>query len=101
MSDSVAEAILYEFAVVALKKYGDMTTAFKDFDINGNGTLSASEFIHHFKDLFEGDATAIFKALDQDRAGDICVKEFTRLETLHEQYREQQQKTMDAMDVSP
>lgn len=99
MSDSAAEGLLYEFAVVCLKRYGDMESAFKDFDINGNGTLSGSEFAHHFKDLFEGDATTIFKALDEDRKGDICVEEFKKLGRLYKQFRKRKREEERAAEI--
>lgn len=105
MDEETAEAVLYEFAVVLLKRYGDIDTAFKDFDINGNGTLSGSEFAHHFKDLFEGDATAVFKALDYDRKGDICIEEFKHMLRIYKHVRRRKraetQSEFDATTTEP
>jgi hypothetical protein len=67
LDEETAEVLLREFALVLFRKYGCCEKAFKDFDLNGNGTLSSSEFTHHARDLFAGDATALFKALDFDR----------------------------------
>eukprot|EP00928_Gymnodinium_smaydae_P026686 TRINITY_DN2087_c1_g1_i3.p1 TRINITY_DN2087_c1_g1~~TRINITY_DN2087_c1_g1_i3.p1 ORF type:complete len:421 (-),score=99.31 TRINITY_DN2087_c1_g1_i3:140-1402(-) len=66
-------------------KYKSAEAAFRSFDVNGNGTLSASEFHQSAKALcFAGDITAVFKALDYDRQGDISLEEFQVLKKFHD-----------------
>lgn len=83
LDPEAAAALLREFAVICLNKYGDGAKAFKAFDINGNGTLSGSEFAQYAKLIFDGDVTAVFKALDEDALGDISVKEFSILDKIY------------------
>lgn len=98
-----AEDELRRFAVVMLTKYDSVQAAFKAFDINGNGTLSGSEFCHYAKFIYDGDATAVFKALDQDRGGDITVEEFKVLGQMFKQFKSTQrlEKTQSNTTLLP
>jgi len=87
LDPEAAAAVLRQFAVVLMNKYGDVKTAFQAFDINGNGTLSGSEFAQYAKLIYEGDVTAVFKALDVDAEGDISVKEFGILRKIYNEMK--------------
>jgi len=79
-----ARTMLKEFAGVLMQKYPDSGAAFRAFDINGNGSLSQSEFVYSAKLLaYNGDLISLFKALDIDRLGNVSVSEFAQLQTLH------------------
>jgi len=79
--------MLSEFSLLLMSKYPNAGKAFKAFDLNNNGTLSAAEFTGSVSGLrYSGDATAVFKALDLDRLGDISMSEFQRLQ---EKYNKQ------------
>mmetsp|Transcript_58590 Transcript_58590/g.188319 ORF Transcript_58590/g.188319 Transcript_58590/m.188319 type:complete len:421 (+) Transcript_58590:194-1456(+) len=85
-SDEEGRAMLRDFAMAVMAKYPNANAAFKAFDINQNGTLSASEFSQYTQQLrCECDVTAVFKALDIDRLGDISVSEFSVLQELHDE----------------
>lgn len=81
------EAILRDFAVVLLTRYPNVQDAFRAFDINGNGTLSGTEFAHYAKYFFDGDAQATFKALDINKGGDISIEEFKILGKMYKEHR--------------
>lgn len=87
MSDAEAESELLKFSAALFNKYESVEGAFKAFDINGNGTLSGSEFNHYAKYLYNGDCVAVFKALDGDRGGDISIEEFKFLKKLWKKHR--------------
>jgi Ca2+-binding EF-hand superfamily protein len=99
LDDESAEELLREFSVVLFKRYGSFEEAFKDFDINGNGTLSGSEFAHHAKHIFDGNIGALFKALDEDRLGDISVKEFKKLGKLYKQ-SQHRRKSLEKLNTT-
>eukprot|EP00971_Amphidinium_carterae_P323703 6433101-Amphidinium_carterae.1 len=86
IADEDALPMLREFAALLMDKYQDAEVAFKAFDINGNGSLSGSEFIQYARLLnFNGDLMVVFKALDKDRLGDISITEFELLQSLHQE----------------
>lgn len=87
LDPEAAAAVLRQFAVLIMTKYGDVKKAFHAFDINGNGTLSGSEFASYAKLIYEGDVTAVFKALDVDHLGDISVKEFDILRKMYHEMK--------------
>jgi hypothetical protein len=90
LTQEEAEEVLFQFAIVLLTKYENVEAAFKAFDINGNGTLSGSEFSHYAKFIWSGDSVAVFKALDDNRGGDISIEEFKILEKMYKDWRKSQ-----------
>uniref|UniRef100_A0A7S2INC8 EF-hand domain-containing protein n=1 Tax=Zooxanthella nutricula TaxID=1333877 RepID=A0A7S2INC8_9DINO len=72
------------FATLLLQKYRDVEQAFAAIDVNGNGMLSMGEFAEGAKlrARFGGDAKAIFKEMDIDDSGLICITEFKKLRGL-------------------
>jgi len=84
--DGEAVDMLRDFARVLMTKYRDSDAAFRAFDINGNGTLSGSEFVQSAKQMkWPGDVVAVFKAIDIDRQGDISKVEFRLLQHLYDE----------------
>jgi len=71
---------LRDFAALTIAKYGSASAAFKAFDVNGSGMISAGEFARMCKYLFNGDADAIFKALSSDKRGALSAEEFLVLD---------------------
>lgn len=71
-----AEILLREFGDALFAKYSDVQTAFRSIDVNGTGTITGSEFVTDARQIFDGDNGAVFKVLDDNRSGDISVKEF-------------------------
>jgi len=77
--------LLLKFARDLMDKYPNTDKAFQAFDINANGTLSASEFVQYAQYMrFTGDVSAVFKALDVDGLGDISKEEFRILQRLYD-----------------
>jgi len=83
LDPEAASAALHQFAGALMESYGDVSAAFRAFDINRNGTLSRSEFTQYAKLIYEGDVTAVFKALDVDANGELSVQEFDRLRNMY------------------
>jgi len=80
------EEMLREFSNLLMSKYKNADAAFRAFDFNSNGTLSAAEFTQSAQQLrFSGDPGAVFKAIDLDREGDISKVEFRTLQRLYDQ----------------
>lgn len=73
-----AETLLHDFGSSLLNKFGDVKTAFKVIDLNGNGQISGSEFAANVRQIYKGDVTAVFKVLDADCNGTIGWKEFQK-----------------------
>jgi len=70
----------HDFSAHLLLKFPDVKTAFRNFDLNKNGTLSAIEFIDGARCIgFSGDANKVFHLLDKNKDGQITVMEFEKL----------------------
>mmetsp|Transcript_12090 Transcript_12090/g.34201 ORF Transcript_12090/g.34201 Transcript_12090/m.34201 type:complete len:416 (+) Transcript_12090:3-1250(+) len=78
-------AMLKEFAMALMLKYPDASAAFKAFDVNQTNVLSGFEFAQYAGQLrCDCDVTAVFKALDYDRLGDISMSEFSILQDIYD-----------------
>jgi hypothetical protein len=85
LGEAEGKKLLKEFADFLMAKYPDSDAAFRAFDINGNGSLTQSEFIYGVKMLsFQGDLISLFKALDMDRLGNVSISEFAELQKIHQ-----------------
>jgi len=73
-----ADLLLQDFGASLLSKFGDVKTAFKVIDLNGNGKISGSEFAANVRQIYKGDVTAVFKVLDADCNGTIGFSEFQK-----------------------
>lgn len=70
-----------EFWKGLVMKYGSLAKAFRQMDLNRNGSLSCIEFQEGCRanniDITSGDAAKLFRLFDGDRSGEITVAEFT------------------------
>lgn len=63
-----------------MNHFPSVEEAFKAFDLNRNGLLSALEFLDGAKTVgYDGHAMKVFSWLDKDNSGTISIKEFKKL----------------------
>lgn len=68
------------FTAFIMQQFPDVTKAFRAFDTNGNGALSAIEFEQGALSCgFKGNCGKIYRYLDDDKSGNISVHEFKKL----------------------
>lgn len=74
------KAELRTFTAFLLQRYPDVNKAFRAFDTNGNGALSAIEFDSGAESVnYTGDCGKIYRFLDDDKSGNVTVAEFKKL----------------------
>jgi len=75
-----AEPLLRTFAAAVFARYPDEASAFRAFDLNGNGMVGISEFQACADAMYyQGDAASVFWELDADRRGFLGRREFAML----------------------
>lgn len=68
------------FTAFLLSRYPDVNKAFRAFDTNGNGSLSAIEFEAGAETCgYKGDCGKIYRYLDEDKSANVQVSEFRKL----------------------
>lgn len=68
------------FTGFILTHYPDVNKAFRAFDTNGNGSLSAIEFEYGATAVgYKGDSGKLYRYLDTDKSANIGVDEFKKL----------------------
>lgn len=71
---------LRDFTETLLESYQDLDTAYSMIDLSGAGKISLPEFRAACKSMgFEGDANAVFQALDVYRTGIVGKRDFAQL----------------------
>eukprot|EP00747_Dinoflagellata_sp_TGD_P025524 gnl/TRDRNA2_/TRDRNA2_131315_c1_seq1.p1 gnl/TRDRNA2_/TRDRNA2_131315_c1~~gnl/TRDRNA2_/TRDRNA2_131315_c1_seq1.p1 ORF type:complete len:715 (-),score=146.23 gnl/TRDRNA2_/TRDRNA2_131315_c1_seq1:61-1989(-) len=72
-----------------MTRFSTLTEAFKKLDVNGNGTLSKSEFEDTLKSMaYKYDTKMLWKLLEHDKDGKISVGEFQKLTPYFERVKE-------------
>jgi len=83
------KTLLSEFSLAVVAEYGSVAAASQAFGIIGRCAMSSSDFVVHAKSFYDGNATAVFSALDDNSNGNVSASEFSNLDRF---YRDQQEE---------